>query len=229
MLSFIKKLFAKRSEYKEEIIRGSISEWSYQRFCQFYGFVILRDPDFDKKINIILDQVNNYKVEDIDKICEKSGCNFNECILKLRYLKNKRWIDSNYYINSSTRTIKMCSDSELELINKYYDMIYLKHFQINEMLKELQKTNQNITYEDILKELKELSDNSLLNGIKIDENDNEVLYYSLEKKKKASFCVTLNCPNCGALVDIPKNNSEKCDYCGTLVEDTYTGKDKENV
>ena len=225
MFDFIKNIFTKRKEIKEDV-KGNISEWSYQRFCQFYGNDLLKDPLFEKKISIILDQVNNYKEEDIDKICEKSGCSLNECVLKLKYLKNKRWIDSHYYINSSTRKIKKCSDSELLLINKYYDMVYLKHFQINEMLEELQKSDPSITREIILKELKDLSDNSLLNGIKIDENDNEILYYSLEKKKKASFYVTLNCPNCGALVDIPKNNSEKCGYCQTLVEDTYTGKEK---
>ena len=204
------------------VVPGTISEWSYQRYCNFLGYRLLGDKNFDKKISTILDQINNYKEESIEKIAEKSEISVNECILKLKYLKNKRWIDSSYYINASTKELKKCSDDELKLLNKYYEMVYLKQYQLKEMLKDLQKEDSSVTENTIINELKYLIDNSFLNGIKIDEKDNEILYYTIEKRKKAKFQVTLKCPNCGALVDVPKFNNEKCDYCGTLVEDTYS-------
>lgn len=205
----------------------NISEWSYQRYCQFLGYDLLGDPNFEKKMTSILDQINQYKEESIEKIAEKSGTSVNECILKIKYLKNKRYIDSSYYVNSSTKELKKCNDNELELLNKYYEMVYLKQYQVKEMLKDLKKVDNDITESTIIKELKYLIDNSLLNGIKIDENDNEILYYTIEKKRKASFLVTLKCPNCGALVDVPKNYQEKCKYCETIVNDTYSQSEGE--
>ena len=201
---------------------GKISEWSYQRYCRFLGYDLLGDPDFDDKIQAVYEQVNTYHEEKIETIAQKTGCVVDECILKLKYLKNKRWIDTHYYINSTTKEIKKCTDKDLELLNKYYEMIYLKQYQVKEILKDLKKEDESVTENDIVSELSYLINNSLLNGIKIDENDHEILYYSIEKRKKSAFQVTLKCPNCGALVDVPKFNSEKCGYCGTFVEDNYS-------
>ena len=214
--------FLKRSNSNKAIAPGKISEWSYQRYCRFLGYDLLGDPNFDDKIHAVYEQVHTNQEEKIETIAAKSGCTVSECILKLKYLKNKRWIDTHYYINVTTKEIKKCSDKDLELLNKYYEMIYLKQYQVKEILKDLKKENENVSENDIVKELQYLCDNSLLNGIKIDENDHEILYYSIEKRKKASFLVTLKCPNCGALVDVPKFNSEKCGYCGTFVEDNYS-------
>ena len=213
---------------KKNVAPGNISEWSYQRYCQFLGYDLLGDPNFDDKIDAIYEQVNTYNEEKIEKIAEKSGCTVSECILKLKYLKNKRWIDSSYYINVATKEIKKCTEQDLNLLNKYYEMVYLKEYQVKEMLIDLKKEDETITDTDIFSELKYLCNNSLLNGIILDEDNKEIVYYTKEKRKKASFLVTLKCPNCGALVDVPKFNSGKCGYCNTIVEDTYSEKVNNN-
>ena len=216
MVKIFQKIYNKYKEKKEKK-QGILSNWSYQRFCRFYGINVYPDPEFDIKINRIINLVNNKNYENIKTIAKESNCNYNECILKLKYLKNKRVIDSNYFINSVTDEIKKCSESDLKLINKYYEMVYQKHYKLYEMKKALGESE-----EDIYNELKYLSDISLLNGINFDSNTHEILYYSLEKKKLAEKFVTLNCPSCGALVDIPKFSQARCSYCNTIVEDTYS-------
>ena len=67
----------------------NISEWSYQRFCLFYGNMILPDPNFNSKLESIKKSILEDKLENIDEIAMKAGCSFDECILKIRYLKNK--------------------------------------------------------------------------------------------------------------------------------------------
>ena len=138
-------------------------------------------------------------------------------------------IDYSYYINSFTGKIKKCSDSDLELIYKYYEMVYHKHYSIYEMKIELNNKNEEKKYteEDIYKELLYLSDRALLSGIDFDEKTHEILYYTLEKRKMKEKYVTLNCPNCGALVDVIKFDRGRCSYCKTLVEDTYSKREGE--
>ena len=222
MLEFLKNIF--KEEKHDET---KVSNWSYQRFCSFLGYTVYNDPDFNKKIEIIEEQVNTYKEENINTIAKKANCKINECILKLKYLKNKKIIDNYYYINGITKEIKKCSDDDIKLLNKYHDLIYLNHYQIEEMQYKLKKNNESITKDEIIKELRYLYDKSLLNGIKIND-DNVIVYYTLEKKKKAEYCSTIQCPNCGALVDVPIKSSENCNYCGTIVKDTYI-RGNENV
>ena len=215
MLEFFKKIFGEKKHDETKV-----SNWSYQRFCRFLGYTVYNDPNFNKKIEIIIDQVNTYKEENIETIAKKANCKVNECILKLKYLKNKRIIDNNYYINGITKEIIKCSNEDVALLEKYHDLIYLNHCQIIEMQDKLKKTYESITEEAIIRELRYLNGKNLLNGIKINDN-NEIIYYTLEKKKKKEYYSTLHCPNCGALVDVPIKSSETCEYCGTIVKDTY--------
>ena len=103
-----------------------ISLLSYKRFCQFYNYVVYSDDNFEDKMNKTLEQVTINKETSIQEIAKNVGIDEKECIFRLRYLKNKRWVDENYYINSVTNTMKECNENDLKLVNKYYDMVYLK-------------------------------------------------------------------------------------------------------
>ena len=164
--------------------------------------------------------------ESIEEIARLSNCKYSECVLKLKYLMNKRVLDG-YYIDKINKTIKTCSVEDSNLVKKYSDFIYQKNLQIDEMAKEIPNYNNKplqILEEDIYRDIKYMYDKSLINGIKIDETNKKIIYYTVEKKKTAQWCVTLNCPNCGALVNVPKKNSEKCSYCNTVVNDNTNGK-----
>lgn len=230
MLGFLKEIIENKKDRKETKL-GNISMWSYQRFCRFYGYTVFIEPDFEKKMEKLCELVTVYKETNIKEISKKMNIPIKECMYKLNYLKNKKWISNDYYINGQTYEIKKCSTAELNLLNKYYDMVYLKHYSIYEMAKELKKSDNSLdinnTKEIIYKELQYMSSISLLNGIKFDEEKHEILYYTLEKRKLSEKFVTLNCPHCGALVDIPKFDSARCEYCSTIVEDTYS-KEGEN-
>ena len=228
MIDFFKKKIYK-NDYINENEQGIISMWSYQRYCRFYDYIVFIEPDFEIKMKKLCELVTVYKETDIRIIANKMGFSIKECIYKLNYLKNKKWISNDYYINGQTYEIKKCSNEEINLLNKYYDMVYLKHYTIYEMARDLKKKDNSLDIEEtkkiVYKELKYMSSISLLNGIKFDEEKHEILYYTLEKRIKSEKFVTLNCPHCGALVDIPKFDFARCEYCSTIVEDTYSRKD----
>ena len=219
MFNFLKKILNGKSDND---VRGNISYWSFQRFCKYYDYVIFNDHNFDNEVKIVMECVTTFKETDINKIAANANCMVKYCLFLLRYSKKKRWLDETYYINAHTNEIKKCSENDLNLIKKYYEMIYQKHYNIDEIVKEIHEEKN-----EIFKELKYLSNLSLLSGIKLDEETKELFYYTLDKKKKNERYVTINCPNCGALVDVLKYSSEKCSYCDTIVEDTYSRKDNE--
>ena len=59
------------------------------------------------------------------------------------------------------------------------------------MAEHFYKEDQSISIEElknnIYKEIEYLHNNSLLSGIKLDEEKHDILYYSLEKRKKAKY------------------------------------------
>ena len=212
---------SKRKSVDAKYKSGNISEWSYQRFCRFYGDTVFLDDLFNNKMNIIKDAIIEDNVESIEELAKLAACPKSEVVLKVKYLKNKR-ILGNYYIDKEHGLIKKCSEEDSKLLDKYSDMIYLKHYQISEMAAQEQNYNNKpfqIIEEDIYKDIKYLYDKSLINGIKIDEANKKIVYYTVEKKKLAEKYATLNCPNCGALVDVPRGETARCEYCSTIVED----------
>jgi hypothetical protein len=72
---------------------------------------------------------------------------------------------------------------------------------------------------EIFDDIKYLFNREILNGIKLDYEKKEIIYYSIEKKKTARFYNSINCSRCGALVEVPKGGSTTCDYCDNLVAD----------
>ena len=224
MLKIFSKLF-KKKEIKEKE-KGKISEWSYQRFCGFYDKTILPDPDFETKINSIINLVKNEKLEDINEIANRSNCTFEECVMKIKYLKNKRVLD-DYYIDRINRALKKCTPEDTAILEKYYNMIYVEHLQIDEIAKNLPNFHNKpltIIEEDVYRDIKYLYDKCIINGIKLDEGSKKIIYYTIEKHKKALSYATINCSKCGALVDVSKGGNGRCNYCGSIEEDNTDGK-----
>lgn len=206
------------------------NQWSYQRFSRFYDDSVLNDDLFGRKMSRVKEAILVKKMEDIKEIAEYAEVTVKECILKIKYLKNKRLI-GNYYIDREKNIVKMCSEEDAKLIDKYSDEIYCKHSQIDEMAMVLKNMFPDIDYnklkEKVYDDIKYLYNKELINGIKLDEENKEIIYYSVEKKRLAKWYATLNCPKCGALVDVPRGSSGRCSYCGSIVDDTTDNKTKE--
>ena len=75
---------------KSKVVEPNINEWSFQRYAKFYGNMVLKDEYFQQKMEKICDLVLNKKEEDIRFIAKDSGCTYEECILKIRYLKKQK-------------------------------------------------------------------------------------------------------------------------------------------
>lgn len=199
---------------------GNINEWSFQRFARFFGFDTQKDEEFENKINTIEKLLEEDKLTDLNEIAEKSGCSYDECIVKIMYLKNKRRIEE-YYIDKINGIIQECTKEDLKLIEKYTSYIYGKHCQIREMVLTMPGVNINNLEDKInetYNEIEYLYDKNLLNGIILNKVDKTIKYYHLEKHKNENNLETLNCPNCGALVDVNIGSKEKCRFCDTIVE-----------
>ncbi len=225
MFDFFKKIFKKKEKDNKVDNKGKISEWSFQRFAGFYDTRVFPDPKFDEKINSIIDCVNNKKIESLDEIAEKSGCTTEEAVMKIRYLKNKRIFD-NIYIDRYNRAVKKCNEEDEKILEKYYNMLYYDHYSIIEIAQRVPNYHNkpiSIIEEDVFKDIKYLYDKCIINGIKLDESKKEIIYYTVEKHKKSKNYATVNCPKCGALVDVSKGGNGRCDYCGSLVEDNTDG------
>ncbi len=207
---------------KKKAPQAKISEWSYKRYANFYGKMELADKDFYTKIDKIYHYIVNEKKYDIKEIAELSGCTYDECILKIRYLKNKRKI-GDYYIDHINGIIKDCPKEQQELLDKYKQFIYVEHLQIEEIAKRdpnttLETLSQKM--EQVKIEVKYLIDLDLLNGVKYNEVDDTLIYYTIEKHSKEKDLISVECPTCGALNDVDRNSKVKCVYCGNIIEGT---------
>ena len=228
-MGIFSKIFKKKNKQEEKSKNpNNINEWSYQRFAGFYDERVFPDPKFNEKIAAIKSVVSSGKYERLDEIAELTGCTVEEAVMKIRYLKNKRVLD-NIYIDRYNRLVKKCTEEDEKLLEKYYNMIYFDHFSIIEMAQRVPNYHNKpmpIIEEDVFKDIKYLYDKCILNGIKLDEERKEIIYYTIEKHKKEVQFATLNCQKCGALVDVAFNGNARCDYCGSIVEDTTHGKIK---
>lgn len=73
--------------------------------------------------------------------------------------------------------------------------------------------------EQVFNELKMLYDKDLINGVKLNEVDKEILYYTVEKRKKEQDFISMRCGNCGAINDVNRGGKTRCEYCNTIMED----------
>ncbi len=204
-----------------DLFKSGLSQSSFQRYAKFNDEVVPKDDNFDLKMTKIFNEIVFNKKTDIRKIAEKTGCTYEECIFKIKYLKNKNKIGL-YHIDHKNGKLIKCSDEELQIIQKYKPYIYYNHLSLEEIATRLPGTNSENVEEvknNIFNELKILVDNSLLTGIKLNEVDKEILYYSIEKNKKEKDFISIRCDNCGALCDVNRGSKIRCEYCDTIIED----------
>ena len=76
------------------------------------------DENFDEKLSKIYSLIHKQHIMDIKKIAEMSMCSVPECILKIRYLKNKRYLE-DYYIDTVHLKLLPCEENDQKLIEKY--------------------------------------------------------------------------------------------------------------
>ena len=197
---------------------NEFNENSFQRFAKFYGETIPSDAEFNNKLNKICSLIKGGET-DIKKIAELSSCTEAECIFKIKYLKNKRMIE-DYNIDTFKMRLYTLNAEDERLLKKYNTFLYGTHPQI-EVIAHILAKQENKTVDEekeiIFKELKYLDDRNLLNGIKINDVDKKLIYYTVEKRKTSNL-LTVHCPNCGALNDIDEGNKTRCAYCNTIIE-----------
>ena len=199
----------------------NVNEESFQKYAKFYGSIIPSDDRFNDKLKSIFDLIRNGEY-DIKKIAKESDCTLEECVLKIKYLKNKRLIE-DFYIDTNNLKLIVCNEEDQKLLDKYKPYIYNSHLQIDEIANVI--TNKG--YKDIKKlrdevfnELVYLDKKGLINGIKIDEIDKKIIYYTIEKRKKHEGLESVHCVNCGALVDVEISGKTRCGYCKNIVKGT---------
>ena len=196
-----------------------INENSFQKYAKFYGEIYPHEEDFDTKLNTIYTLITNNGERDIKRIAELSSCQIPECVIKIKYLKNKRMID-DLYIDTNNLVLIKCSEEDQKLIDKYKPYIYGSRTQIADFAALLPNPD-NLEIDDLrkkaLEELKYLNNNNLINGIKIDDIDGIITYYTLEKRKNVNNMETVHCKNCGALNDVEVTGKTRCGYCKSIV------------
>ena len=196
-----------------------VTEDSFQRFAKFYDEVYPHEKDFDAKLNHIYTLIDKNGERDIAKIAEVSSCSVPECVIKIKYLRNKMLIEG-LYIDTNNLKLIPCSAEDQALIDKYKPYIYGTHTQIEEFV-NLLPNPEGLSVEEhkkkVLEEIKYLDDKDLINGVKVDDIDGRIIYYSIEKRKAVYNKETVHCPNCGALNDVEITGKTRCDYCKGIV------------
>ena len=221
---YISKKGGKDLEQKIDI--NHVNENSFQRYAKFYGEIVPSEADFDRKLNKIYILIKDHNMRDIKQIAEISSCTLPECVLKIKYLKNKRLID-DLYIDTNNMKLITCSPEDQLLIDKFKPYIYGTHTQISEFV-NLVPNPEGLNIEEhkkkLLDELIYLDKKGLVNGVKIDDIDGEIIYYALEKRKTVKDRETVHCPNCGALNDVELTGKVRCSYCNSIVMGSKCGE-----
>ena len=203
-----------------------VNEESYQNYAKFYGNTVPSDEEFNSKLNTIYDLIKKNEETDIKVIAKSSNCTLEECVLKIKYLKNKRLL-GDYYIDTSNMKLLPCSVEDQKLLDKYKPFIYRSHLQINEIANLISNKGYKSISElrdEVYNELNYLDDKGLLNGIKIDDVDRVIIYYTIEKKKVVSNYESVHCPNCGAINDVEVRSKVRCGYCKTIIKGSEYGE-----
>ena len=195
-----------------------LNEWSYQRYAQFFNKDEKKDDEFEKKIKEIKRLIVDDHETDLAAIANMTNCTYEEAILKIGYLKNKRVI-GDYFVDSAAGIVSMAEEGDINLIKKYSMYIYGIHADLNDIAL---RTNQ--SPEKVWEDLKYLDNKKLINGVILNEVDHRIVYYHVEKHRKERDYITLTCPNCGSLVDIKRGSKGRCEYCDSIIEDSVMQK-----
>ena len=204
---------------EQRIDTNHVNENSFQRYAKFYGETIPSEARFDEKMNKIYVMIKDHNMTDIYQIADLCSCTLPQCVLKIRYLKNKRLID-DYYIDTTNMKLLPCSEEDQKLLDKFKPYIYGSHTQIVDFVNFVPNPD-GLTMDELKKKLLEeliyLDKKSLINGVKINDIDGEIIYYTLEKRKTVKDMETIHCPNCGALNDVDITGKVRCAYCNSIV------------
>ena len=217
---FAEILSKSNSGFQKSIDVNHVNENSFQRFAKFYGEVYPHEEKFDAKLNQIYTLISKNGERDIKNICELASCSVAECVLKIKYLKNKRLID-DLYIDTNNLKLIPCSAEDQALIDKYKPYIYGSHTQVDDFFNLVDwvgGTSAEEQKKHVFEEIKYLADNGLINGVKVDDVEGKIIYYTLEKRKTIYNKETIHCPNCGALNDVDVTGKTRCDYCKGIVK-----------
>ncbi len=220
VVGYLAIYFSKWKSNSNKIIKNEhVNEDSFQNYAKFYGETIPHDEVFKKKLNKICFLITKQKMTDINKIATLSNCTLPECILKIKYLKNKRLID-DLYIDTNNMELLPCTLDDQELLDKYKPYIYGSHSQISDIITTLPNP-EHLSIIDfkkkVLDDLIYLDKKDLLNGVKIDDIDGSIIYYTIEKRKTVHNRETVHCNNCGALNDVEITGKTRCGYCNSIV------------
>lgn len=225
-----KEMINRKKNIIQELNSAHVNENSFQKYAKFYGSIYPSDKDFNVKLNRIYTMIYNQKIMDIKKISKEASCELPECVLMIKYLKNKRLID-DLYIDTNNFKLIPCSKDDQTLLDKYKPYIYGSHTQIEDFVNLLPNPNSLPVEEhkkEILKELLYLDKKGLLNGVKIDDIDGIIVYYALEKRKTVYNMETVHCENCGALNDVELTGKVRCSYCDSIVMGSKTKEVEES-
>ena len=214
-------------KYRNPINFNHVNQESFQNYAKFYGNTIPTDREFNNKLNIIYKLIKSREY-DIKVLAEKSNCTLEECVLKIKYLKNKRVL-GDFYIDTNNMTLLKCNSDDQKLLDKYKPYIYGSHLQINEIANLVSnkgyKTIKELR-EEVYNDLVYLDKKGLLNGIRIDDVDRVIIYYTIEKRKTTENYESVHCSNCGAINDVEVKSKVRCEYCKNIIKGS---KYEENI
>ena len=192
---------------------------SYNYYTEFLNeqHVTGSDEGFKEKLLKIEHAIKD-GVYDIRKIAELSGCTYEECVLKIKYLESKQYLN-NIHIDHNAKKVIKCTPKELALLKKYLPFLRTHHFTLDEITKK-KRVGYNQDFEklrdQIYNDLKYLVDNNLISWIKLNEVDKEIIYFTDDKKH---LLTTIHCPNCGAGNEVVKGHKVRCKYCKMILEE----------
>ncbi len=196
-----------------------VEEESYNNYSEFYGEDVKNDVVFQEKVKKIYNLIVKEKCDDIKLIAKESDCKYNECIIKIDYLKHNNLISQDYYIDHINGYIKKCEKKDMDLIKKYSAFIYKQKLQIKDIaVKMPQTTNRNMeeAFETVRKDIKYLIEKDLIEGVIYNEIDDVLIYY--EDNKMGKDLISMKCPNCGATVELQRGGKVRCDYCNCIIK-----------
>lgn len=197
-----------------------IDDTSYIAYSNFYGEKAKNDATFQDKVNKIYNLIVKEKCDDIKFIAKETGCYYQECIIKINYLKHHNLISQDYYVDHINGYIKKCNKKDLTLLRKYTGFLYKHKLQIRDIAVKLpQTTSSKIpeAMETVRKEVKYLIEKDLIEGVIYNEVDDTLIYFMDNTYGKD--LITKDCPNCGADIELQRGGKARCEYCNCIVED----------
>lgn len=211
----------KKNNREDETNWDLIEPTNFFSYSNFYGEKLeeKESPEiFKKKIDKIYDLVVKQKCDDIKFIAKASGCSYHECVFKIDYLKHKKMISDEYFLDLITGFIKKCSTEDKALLDKYRPFLKYQKLQIPEItvrLPHVTSETLNEEMEKVKKDVKYLIEKDLIQGVIYNEVDDNLIYYDANKTK--NNLITKKCPNCGAKVELNTGGKARCEYCDSII------------